>query len=99
MRKLFLIILPLGVMLTSNAQESKVSIIGDAVIAKDTAVSSSRGNLEIEGSLTVGKGAVKIESNGDVVITGRVIIKNPDAGISMGAYGRPSEDVAQPSAE
>lgn len=99
MKKILFSLLLVGAIFSSYGQESKVSIVGDTVITKDAGVSSSRGNLEVEGSLTVGKGVVKIEPNGDVVITGRVIIKNPDAGISMGAYGRPSDDAVQASAK
>ena len=77
------------------AAESKVEILGDTVIAKDNAVSESRGNLEVEGSLSVGNGNVIISSNGDVVISGRVILKNPDGGISMGAYGRPESKIEE----
>lgn len=89
MKKLITSILLMAIISLIYATESKVAIVGDTVIAKDEAVSSSQGNLEVEGSLTVGKGAVQIASNGDVIITGKVILKNPDGGISMGKFGRP----------
>lgn len=89
MKKSAASILLMAIISLIYATESKVAIVGDTVIAKDEAVSSSQGNLEVEGSLTVGKGAVQIASNGDVVITGKVILKNPDGGISMGKFGRP----------
>lgn len=89
MKKLITSILLMAIIPLIYAAESKVAIVGDTVIAKDEAVSSSQGNLEVEGSLTVGKGAVQIASNGDVIITGKVILKNPDGGISMGKFGRP----------
>ena len=70
------------------AGESKVEIVGDTVISRDASLQESKGNLDVEGTLSVGGGAVQIAPNGDVVITGRMILKNPDGGISMGSYGR-----------
>lgn len=89
MKKSAASILVMAILPFIYATESKVAIVGDTVIAKDEMLSSSQGNLEVEGSLTVGKGAVQIASNGDVIITGKVILKNPDGGISMGEFGRP----------
>lgn len=89
MKKLIASVLVMAILPLIYATESKVAIVGDTVIAKDESISSSQGNLEVEGSLTVGKGAVQITSNGDVVISGRVILKNPDGGISMGKFGHP----------
>ena len=94
MKKLYVIFGALCASL-AFAAESKVEILGDTVIAKDNAVPESRGNLEVEGSLSVGNGNVTISSNGDVVISGRVILKNPDGGISMGAYGRPESKIEE----
>ena len=89
MKKTIISTIIIATMALAYASESKIAIVGDTVIAKDEAASSSQGNLEVEGSLTVGKGAVQIASNGDVIITGKVILKNPDGGISMGKFGRP----------
>lgn len=89
MKKLIASVLLMTILPLIYATESKVAIVGDTVIAKDETLASSQGNLEVEGSLTVGKGAVQIASNGDVIITGKVILKNPDGGISMGKFGRP----------
>lgn len=90
MKKVLTVFAVLGISL-AFASVSKVAIVGDTVISRDAAQSESQGNLEVEGTLSVGNGAVQIAPNGDVVITGRMILKNPDGGISMGAYGRPVE--------
>ena len=99
MKKFVFAIFAIALAIMAYGVESKVSIVGDTVISKDAAISESQGNLEVEGSLPVGQGAVQVASNGDVVITGRVILKNPDGGISMGAYGRPAEDSEAPASK